>query len=73
MYFSKPNILKKPTFENGRYATGQLNSESYLLYHLLSPQKAQKSFQEAPRKIQKISEQKSLQYFRCYFGKWMSS
>ena len=27
-----------------------------------------KSFQEAPRKLQKISGQKSWQYFCCYFG-----
>ena len=34
---------------------------------------AQKSFQKAPSKVQQISGQKSLQYFRCYFGKSMSS
>ena len=43
MYFSKPNFLKKPTFENGLYAKGQLNSGSYLLYYFLSSQKAPKS------------------------------
>ena len=39
------------------------------IMYLLSPQEAQKSFQEAPRKLQKISGQKSLQYFSCYFGR----
>ena len=38
----------------------------YLSQYLLSPQ-------EAPRKLQKISGQKSLQYFRCYFGNLMPS
>ena len=26
------------------------------------------NFKEAPRKLQKVSGQKSLQYFRCYFS-----
>ena len=33
------------------------------------PTEAKKSFQEAPKKIWKLSGQKSLQYFRCYFGR----
>ena len=41
----------------------------YYWYYLLSPQEAPKSFQEAPRKLKNISGQKSLQYFRCYFGR----
>ena len=36
---------------------------------VIKPQKAPKSFQKAA----KISGQKSLQYFRCYFGKTMPS
>ena len=63
----KLDVLFKAKFENGLYAKGQLNSGSYLLYYFLhkSP--------ESPKKLQKISGQKSLQYFRCYFGKSMSS
>ena len=45
----------------------------FLIYDLISSKEAPKSFQEAPKKLQKISGQKFLQYFRCYFGKSMSS
>ena len=40
----------------------------YKWHYLLSPYEAPKRFQEAPRKLQKNSGQKSLQCFRCYFG-----
>ena len=40
----------------------------YDIMYLLSPQEAPKSFKEAPRKLQKHSGLKSLQYFCCYFG-----
>ena len=40
----------------------------YNITYLLSPQETPKSFQEARRKLQEISGQKSLQNFCCYFG-----
>ena len=43
--------------------------EDFFSIMILSPQEAPKSFREAPRKLQKISGQKTLQYFRCYFVK----
>ena len=39
------------------------------LYYLISSKEAPKSFKEAPRKLQKHSVLKSLQYFCCYFGR----
>ena len=39
-----------------------------LVSNINKPTGSSKSFQEAPMKLQKESRQKSLQYFRCYFG-----
>ena len=46
------------------YCNGSIFNETYF-----SPQEAPKNFQEAPRKLQKKSGQKYLQYFGCYFGR----
>ena len=44
----------------------------YNITYLLSPQETPKSFQEARRKLQEISGQKSLQNFCCFFVETMT-